>query len=102
MLLLHSFFLNQAENIHSYTEKRAEMKQKILNAAMYTFLFAVFIWAVFPIIYVILSSFKSNTEIMAIPESILPKSFTFKNYQNAWNSEFMNIPRMLWNSIWFT
>jgi len=78
------------------------MKQKILNAAMYAFLFAVFIWAVFPIVYVILSSFKSNTEIMAIPESILPKDFTFKNYQNAWNSEFMNIPRMLWNSIWFT
>ncbi len=45
-----------------------------------------------PIVYCIMSSFKTNIEIMASPENLIPKEFTFDNY----------VLRMLWNSTYYT
>lgn len=78
-------------------------KKKIIdNVIIYIILIIVFIAAMFPLIYTILSSFKDNMEIMAYPENIIPRTFTFQNYIDAWKSDSFEVPRMLWNSIWFT
>ena len=77
-------------------------RKMLMNIFIYAFLILVFLWAMFPLVYVILSSFKDNMEIMANPEYILPRHFTFQNYIDAWNSDTFDVSRMLWNSIWFT
>lgn len=48
------------------------------------FLIALFVLIVFPIFCTLMSSFKTNFEIMKDPGSIIPKSFTLKNYSDAW------------------
>ncbi len=69
---------------------------------MYIVLGIVLIITLFPIIYVIASSFKTNVEIMANPERIFPRDWTVSNYIEAWNSETMRVGRMFFNSVWFT
>ena len=56
----------------------------------------------FPLIYVFVSSFKTNMEIMAYPDRYWFKEPTFQNYIDAWNSDSFNVGRMLFNSVWFT
>jgi len=68
----------------------------------YLVYFVVGVVVIFPILYVILSSFKSNMEIMAYPDRFLPKEFTFDNYIQAWNSDSFRVGRMFFNSLWFT
>ena len=50
---------------------------------------ALFIWALAtagPLIWVLLSSFKNNTEIFLGQPFGLPGSFSFESYVNAWNT----------------
>lgn len=80
------------------------MKNKINigNILVYSLLIIVLIFTVFPIISVVLASFKSNSEIMTKPESIIPLEFTFDNYVTAWHSDTFKIGRMLFNSTWYS
>lgn len=68
----------------------------------YLVLLIAFIFVVFPLLYVIASSFKTNVEIMANPERIFPKEWTFDNYITAWNSDSMDVGHMFFNSMWYT
>lgn len=68
----------------------------------YSFLILLLLFIIFPLLYTILSSFKTNMEILANPEGIFPKKFTFDNYIEAWNSNSFPIISMLFNSIWYT
>jgi N-acetylglucosamine transport system permease protein len=50
---------------------------------------ALFVWALAtagPLIWVLLSSFKNNTEIFLGQPFALPGSFSFESYVNAWNT----------------
>lgn len=80
------------------------MKKKnfIINLAVYIFLIAVLIIVIVPIFYTIMSSFKTNSEIMAYPDRLFPEKFTLDNYKAAWGSGSFNIPQMLWNSTYYT
>lgn len=80
------------------------VKKRNFITALLTYLvfICVAVVVVFPLLYVILSSFKSNMEIMAYPDGYFPKEFTFDNYVQAWNSESFNVGRMFFNSLWFT
>lgn len=80
------------------------MKKKnlIINTFIYIFLIAVLVIVVVPILYTIMSSFKTNSEIMAHPDRLLPEVFTLENYTTAWGSGSFNIPKMLWNSTYYT
>ena len=49
------------------------------KAVLYMFLTVLAFVALFPILYIAVSSFKSNSEILAHPEWILPREFTFDN-----------------------
>lgn len=78
-------------------------KNKIIESAlMYIALGLMLVFIMFPLVYVIASSFKTNVEIMANPERIFPKQWTLSNYVDAWNSESMRVGRMFFNSTWFT
>lgn len=72
------------------------------KTVFYAILVVVLLFTLLPIVYTILSSFKTNSEIMAYPENLIPAEFTLENYKIAWNSDSFNVPRMLWNSIYYT
>lgn len=76
--------------------------RRVLKNLKYVYLIAMLIVILFPLIYIIASSFKTNMELMAFPERIFPEKFTFENYIQAWNSDDFPVFRMLINSIWYT
>lgn len=43
-------------------------------------------FVMFPVLWMIFSSLKSNTEIFALPQTLLPKEFTLKAYQAIFGS----------------
>ncbi len=57
-------------------------------------IFAVFV--VFPIFYIVISSFKSTSDILA-STSFFPTTFNFDNYVRAW--KLSNFQTYMWNSI---
>lgn len=68
----------------------------------HTFLVLLMLVIVFPVIYTILCSFKSNAEILAHPETIIPMNPTLDNYKQAWNTNNFSVSKMLFNSIYYT
>ena len=69
--------------------------KKILNIICYIILILVLFFTLLPLIYTVLSSFKTNSEIMAHPENLWPENFTLDNYKIAMTSRDFNIPLML-------
>ena len=78
---------------------REERKANILS---YLVLITVALIAVFPLFYTMMASFKTNVEILTNPAAIFPKQITFQNYIDAWNSDVLDIRRMLFNSTYYT
>ena len=74
----------------------------LARALIYIVLIAVMVFVAFPLLSVIGAAFKSNMEILTMPEVLFPKKPTVENFVLAWNSEVFNVPRMLFNSIWYT
>jgi N-acetylglucosamine transport system permease protein len=61
---------------------------------------ALFVWALAtagPLIWVVLSSFKNNTEIFLGQPFALPESFSFQTYVDAWNTA--HVGRYFINSV---
>ena len=80
-------------------EGRIKLSRKII---VYLFLTLILVIMLFPLIYVIASSFKTNVEIVANPERVFPEHWTFDNYVSAWTSDVMRVGQMFFNSVWFT
>ena len=81
------------------------MNTKVSNtekAVLYVILTVLAFVALFPILYIAVSSFKSNSEILAHPEWILPREFTFDNYIQVWKSDYFDFKRMTFNSLVYT
>lgn len=76
--------------------------RKIPNLFAYIVLTAVLLVTLFPLIYTVSASFKTNSEILANPAAIFPESPTLQNYIDAWNSDVFDIRRMTFNSIYYT
>lgn len=75
---------------------------KIISKVIpYIFLVIVLIITVFPLVYTISASFKTNTEIMTSNDTLLPKMFTFENYKIAWSNPDFNVPKLVTNSAYF-
>ncbi|MGN0179554.1 MAG: carbohydrate ABC transporter permease [Monoglobaceae bacterium] len=74
----------------------------IANAVIYCFLILFMALLLFPIIYTLLSSLKTNKEIMVNAGSIFPKKPTLDNYRAIISEEGLNLPRLLWNSTYYT
>ena len=76
---------------------------KILSRVLiYAVLIAVAVVTIFPVLSIILASFRTNMEIMTVPEKILPAHWSLENYRFAFNSENFHTGRMLFNSTWFS
>lgn len=76
---------------------------KKISLALKIILLSLFaILVLFPVVYVILSSFKDNMELLANPDRILPIKFTVDNYIKVFSADTMNVGRMFFNSLWFT
>lgn len=72
--------------------------KKISKIPALIFLSIVFIISIFPIIYIILASFKSNAEILTSGANLLPEKFITDNYVKAWT--LANFKLYTWNSIY--
>lgn len=66
----------------------------------FIFLGALAVIFLFPIVYILLASFKSNTEILTAGNKILPEKFVFDNYKEAW--ELANFKQYLFNSVYMS
>lgn len=44
---------------------------------------------VFPIVWLVLSSFKPSSELFSLPLHLLPQNFTVEHYVNVWNNGFV-------------
>lgn len=77
-------------------------QEKISNILTHMVLLAVLLITLFPLLYTVMASFKTNAEILSNPAAIFPAKPTFQNYIDAWNSDVLDIRRMLFNSTYYT
>lgn len=78
-----------------------EKAKKIgVRIVIYALLLLVFVFAVFPVVYILLSSFKTNQEILVGGTNIFPTVWHFENYTQAW--ELANFGTLTLNSIYYT
>ena len=77
-------------------------KNRTIDVICYAFLLTVLAVTLFPLVYTILSSFKTNMELLSDPGRIFPKTFTVDNYIRAWNSDSLQVGRMFINSVLYT
>jgi ABC-type glycerol-3-phosphate transport system permease component len=70
----------------------------IYKIVIYVFLSIVAIIALFPVVYIVLASFKTNQEIMTGGVNLLPTVWQVQNYARAW--ELANFQRYTWNSLY--
>ena len=61
-------------------------KFSILNIITYLGLIIGLVYACFPVVWMLFSSLKSNTEIFSIPPELFPKEFTLKAYNSIFGS----------------
>lgn len=77
--------------------QRKKMKKWLL------FLLATMIavFYLFPIYWMIISSFKSNTEIFSMTPSFLPRQWSFEGYKKMFGIKFVgqSLQRSIWNSL---
>lgn len=66
------------------------------KAVQYVVAYLLMLVALYPIVLMVASSFKTNMEIFTSPLS-LPKAFSFETYQKLW--EVVPFADFLWNSI---
>lgn len=72
------------------------VKKNISKIIIYIILSFIAVVTLFPIVYAIVGSFKSNMEFMTA-KSLFPKVFTTDNYNTAWN--IVNFSKATLNSV---
>lgn len=66
-------------------------KKNVKTAALYLIVLALVVVSLFPLIWAICSSLKSNAELYAYPYDLWPKTFTSENYKTLFSiSNFLN------------
>lgn len=80
--------------------KKHKKKKKISIGliAVYTFAIIYLFLTLYPFLWMIFSSFKTNVEIVSGNMTILPQTWTLDNYRNIFSSESGNIGRWAFNS----
>ncbi|MCQ6273353.1 carbohydrate ABC transporter permease [Pseudarthrobacter sp. R1] len=58
---------------------------------------AMLVFALFPVLWFIYTSFRHESDIIARSTSFIPAGFTFDNYIATWNQT--DFPKLLWNSF---
>jgi multiple sugar transport system permease protein/raffinose/stachyose/melibiose transport system permease protein len=73
------------------------MKEKISKLLLNIVLTIVGVVTVLPFIWMVFSSFKQNSEITALEQTIIPKAFTFENYTSI--QETFDFASLFGNSL---
>ena len=73
------------------------MPKKLNSVILNVILLVMGVITVYPFIWMILSSFKQNQEIMALDQKLLPEQFTIQNYINM--NERFDFMRFFFNSV---
>lgn len=60
-------------------------KQKVIRALLWLLLVLVSLLVIFPVVYIILGSFKENQELLLGGSNIFPQTWIIQNYVDAWN-----------------
>ena len=81
------------KTIHAVESK----KTKMINAVIFILLLVLAALTVYPVVYIILGSFKTNSELVSGGLNILPEKFVLDNYIQAWNMG--NFSRYTVNSL---
>jgi multiple sugar transport system permease protein len=76
----------------------ASRKYSVSTLFIYAFLIVTAFISLFPVVYILLSSFKTNQEIMVGGVQILPHKWQVDNYVRAW--KMANFGRYTWNSVY--
>lgn len=76
-----------------------QKKEKIYAVPLYLLLTVLALIVIFPVAYVILSSFKTTGEMLT-SSSIFPKQLTVQNYVRAWQQS--NFKKYVWNSVFMS
>lgn len=79
--------------IHSVESR----KTKMVNAVIFFLLLILAILTVYPVIYIVLGSFKTNSELVGGGLNLLPETFILDNYVQAW--EMANFSQYTINSL---
>lgn len=81
-----------------YTADGKKAQPHSLSSVLFTiFLWAYAIFSLYPMLWMIMYSFKDNTEIFQTNPFGLPKVWRFENYVNAWNQ--YDVPLYFKNSV---
>lgn len=72
-------------------------KTKIIRGFLTLFLVVVALFTLYPLIYIVLGSFKANAELLRGGTRLLPEKFILDNYKEAW--EKANFARYTMNSV---
>lgn len=76
-------------------------KWKIIgHIAIYFFLSVLTVYTLYPILYIVFGSFKTNQELVAGGMSLIPKNFVIDNYVDAW--KLANFAKYTLNSIFLS
>jgi len=59
-------------------------KTKVVRFLLFLLLLIVALFTVYPVVYIVLGSFKANNELLLGGTNLLPKKFIFDNYKQAW------------------
>lgn len=79
--------------IHSVESR----KTKVVNGVIFFLLLILAILTVYPVVYIILGSFKTNSELVGGGLNLLPETFILDNYVQAW--EMANFSQYTINSL---
>lgn len=75
-------------------------KKNLTNLLIYASLFLVFVFAIFPVLYTLLGSFKGNMELLTEGNRLFPRKFVLDNYVQAW--EMANFSQYTANSLFMS
>jgi multiple sugar transport system permease protein len=78
-------------------QTKSPIKNVIGRTILYLFLIGNAVLMIFPFVWMISTSFKTNNLVMVMPPKVIPNPFTFENYTRLLN--FLPFDRMLFNSI---
>jgi multiple sugar transport system permease protein len=70
----------------------------VASVFIYIFLLVMVAISLFPVVYILLASFKTNQEIIAGGVNIIPQEWQVENYVRAW--KLGNFGRYTWNSVY--
>jgi multiple sugar transport system permease protein len=87
--------------MQAQVQKKVEQKRKISPVQILTFAIGLIVTIVmlFPVYWMIVNSIKTNSEIFAIPATILPSQITFQAYIDTFGSQFPHLITSLIVSI---